>query len=213
MDEESDVVRGRFIKDPETGEFLVIEKTAEYVEAILAFGRAECKHEDTKVYRVRITDGSVQVRKCCLECGHRVGAAIPQTDKAWLAGLPWQPEEHAASYRGRRVADRRAILLDLARRQHAERGRFTASYSEYIKSDAWRTKRALVLKRCGGVCEGCGRAKATEVHHTTYLHLFDEFLFELLGLCHGCHERITTERRRELEVPLEPQSTEGLPDN
>ncbi|GAB5349772.1 hypothetical protein [Alteriqipengyuania sp. 357] len=29
----------------------------------------------------------------------------------------------------------------------------------------------------------------------TYDHLFNEFLFELLGLCHDCHERITAEKR------------------
>lgn len=59
-------------------------------------------------------------------------------------------------------------------------------------------KRALVLKRCDGMCEGCGVVKATELHHTTYEHLYNEFLSELLRLCHSCHDRITREGRTEM---------------
>lgn len=119
-----------------------------------------------------------------------------------MASLDWQPEEHAATYKSRRDAEWQATLLDLARRQYAERGRFTESYSAYIRSDERKARRSLVLKRCGSVCEGCGIAEAVEVHHTTYYHLFNEFLFELIGLCHPGHERLTAERREDLG-PLE----------
>jgi hypothetical protein len=30
---------------------------------------------------------------------------------------------------------------------------------------------------------------AREVHHRTYQHVGEEFLYELLALCHGCHDR------------------------
>lgn len=147
------------------------------------------------------------MRDCCVECGDRLRTALTQKDKAWVASLPWQPEEHAATYKSRRDDEWRSILLDLARRQYAERGRFTKSYKEYMESDAWRAKRELVLKRCCEVCEGCGIAKATEVHHVHYYHLGNEYLFELLGLCSSCHERITAERRIRLglveDVPVE----------
>lgn len=187
-----------FVEDSETGEVLAVEHTVEYTRTILAFHQAECQHPITTPHRVPVANGSMQVRTCCVDCGARVGAALSQKDKAWVESLPWQPEENSATYKSRRDAEQRAILLDLARRQYAERGRFTKSYSEYMESGAWRAKRALVLKRCGNICEGCGVEKATEVHHDTYRHLFNEFLFELLGLCRACHERISAERRVEL---------------
>lgn len=209
MDESNELNRATFVKDPDTGEVLTVERDIEYSRALTAFYAAECKHPKTSQYRVKVAGGSVQLRNCCTDCGDRIGTALPQKDKAFVASLPFQPEEHAATYKSRREAERQSILLDLARRQYAERGRFTKSYSSYIASNEWKAKRALVLKRCGEVCEGCGVAKATDVHHAYYDHLFNEFLFELLGLCHSCHERITAERRAILgpdeEVPVEDE--------
>lgn len=209
MDDDLGYNRAEFVEDPDTGEVLAVERTIDYSRAIISFNRAECQHPNTTPYRVRVANGSVQVRNCCVDCGERVGTALPQKDRAWVASLGWQPEEHATSYKARRDAQRRELLLELARRQYAERGRLTKSYSEYIKSEAWRARRVLVLKRCGGICEGCGVKKATEVHHSTYEHLFSEFLFELLGLCHSCHEQITAERR--LELGANAAVVEGAP--
>lgn len=58
-----------------------------------------------------------------------------------------------------------------------------------LKSEKWKELRQLVMKRCGGICEGCGKEPAVQVHHATYKHLGNEFLFELLGLCDKCHNR------------------------
>ncbi len=190
---EHDFPTAEFVKDPETGEVLAVEHTREYSRSVLAFNAAECSHPATTPYRVRIANGAVQVRDCCNTCGERVGTAKSQKDKQWVESLPWQPDELATTYTSRRHAEREAMLLALAKKQYAERGRLTKGYTEYLASDAWKAKRALVLKRCGGVCEGCGVAPATEVHHRHYDHLFNEFLFELLGLCHDCHDRITVE--------------------
>lgn len=191
---EYDFPTAEFVKDPEAGEVLAVEHTREYSRAVLAFNAATCGHAETAPYRVRIANGAVQVRDCCNACGERVGTARSQKDKAWVESLPWQSDELAASYTTRRHLEREAMLLALAKKQYAERGRLTKGYADYLASDAWKAKRGLVLKRCGGTCEGCGVAPATEVHHRHYDHLFNEFLFELLGLCHACHERITLER-------------------
>lgn len=186
--------------DPETGEALIVEHDREYRRILQEFHARECKHEDKEVRRVKLSNGSIQVRDCCVSCGSAVGLAKRQTDKAWVATLPWADVELIDSYESRRKAELDSLILDLARRQGAARGRFTKAYSEYLKSDAWKAKRALVLKRCGGVCEGCGVVPATEVHHCHYDHLFNEFLFELLGLCHDCHDRLTKENRKRLGV-------------
>ena len=46
-------------------------------------------------------------------------------------------------------------------------------YREYLKSDAWKRKRYVVLKRDNWKCQICGD-KATQVHHlksVSYTHL------------------------------------------
>ncbi len=64
-------------------------------------------------------------------------------------------------------------------------------YDRYLKSDKWKSKRRKVLTRANGKCEGCLEARATEVHHVDYQHLFDEPLFELRALCSECHRAIS----------------------
>ena len=61
-------------------------------------------------------------------------------------------------------------------------------YQRYIRSDEWRERRAAVMRRCGGLCEGCHNARAIQVHHLTYCNLFDEPLSDLKALCNRCHE-------------------------
>lgn len=63
-------------------------------------------------------------------------------------------------------------------------------YRAYLRSHEWALKRAKVMRRAGHRCEGCGDHPATDVHHLSYEHVTQEFLFELVALCTGCHERI-----------------------
>jgi hypothetical protein len=60
----------------------------------------------------------------------------------------------------------------------------------YLASTEWKMRRKRVLDRCHYVCEGCGTQSACEVHHLTYDHWKHEFLFELVGLCRACHQRL-----------------------
>lgn len=182
-----------FVKDPDTGEVLAVERDDRYIKATNDFWAAECKHADKQVMRVPVAGGAIQVRSVCMNCGERVGQAQSQKNAAWVATLPLFTQDTTEGYQSRRYRERHTYLLNLARIQHAERGKFTTFYRNYMKSPEWYEKRDLVLKRCGGVCEGCGIAPATEAHHVTYRHFGNEFLFELLGLCHGCHERIHAE--------------------
>ena len=45
------------------------------------------------------------------------------------------------------------------------------------------------MERAQGLCEGCRRRPATEVHHLTYEHVGDELLWELKAVCDHCHRR------------------------
>jgi 5-methylcytosine-specific restriction endonuclease McrA len=57
-------------------------------------------------------------------------------------------------------------------------------------SSAWFDKRSLVIKRCNNVCEGCGLNDVNEVHHRHYDRVGYEFLFDLIGLCRECHDKL-----------------------
>jgi hypothetical protein len=65
-----------------------------------------------------------------------------------------------------------------------------ARYDAYLKSPEWHARRRLVLKRANGVCEGCGLRPAAQVHHLSYTHVFNEFLWELRAVCLACHQAL-----------------------
>jgi hypothetical protein len=88
---------------------------------------------------------------------------------------------------------REARIEELVREEgRRERGRaeWRRRYDAYMNSPEWRAIRGLVLERAGGMCEGCGIRRAVQVHHLTYEHLGDEFLWELRAVCVRCHERV-----------------------
>lgn len=62
-------------------------------------------------------------------------------------------------------------------------------YADYLKSQEWADRRERVLRRAGYRCEGCQDRPANEVHHLTYDHWGNEFLFELVAMCGECHSR------------------------
>jgi hypothetical protein len=61
-------------------------------------------------------------------------------------------------------------------------------YNAYLRSDAWRVKRAQVLVRSGNACEHCGEL-AVIVHHLRYPRaLGTEPLTDLIAVCQRCHD-------------------------
>lgn len=61
----------------------------------------------------------------------------------------------------------------------------------YLKSDAWRRKRYVVLKRDKWKCVYCGE-KATQVHHKRYAkkNIGREPIKWLVSVCKACHEKL-----------------------
>lgn len=59
----------------------------------------------------------------------------------------------------------------------------------YLKSDNWKRKRAIVLKRDNFKCQICG-APATQVHHKKYYKnaLGKEHIEHLISVCNKCHK-------------------------
>jgi 5-methylcytosine-specific restriction endonuclease McrA len=60
---------------------------------------------------------------------------------------------------------------------------------EYLKSDDWKRKRYVVLKRDNWRCVYCG-ARATQVHHKKYArkNIGKEPIEWLVSVCNSCHE-------------------------
>jgi hypothetical protein len=63
------------------------------------------------------------------------------------------------------------------------------TYHYYLKTDAWKRKRAEVLGRDGNKCQGCSSTDSLHVHHVTYERIFDELPEDLVTLCKSCHEK------------------------
>ena len=63
-------------------------------------------------------------------------------------------------------------------------------YNEYLKSDEWKRKRYVVLKRDNWKCKYCG-AKATQVHHLKYAkyQIGKEPIKWLVSVCRPCHRK------------------------
>ena len=80
----------------------------------------------------------------------------------------------------------RILAFELKRRRRRDYYRNT-----YLKSDAWRRKRFVVLKRDNWKCVYCG-ARAAQVHHKRYArkNIGKEPIKWLVSVCDACHESL-----------------------
>jgi len=60
---------------------------------------------------------------------------------------------------------------------------------DYLKSDAWKRKRYVVLRRDNWRCVYCG-GRATQVHHKRYAkrNIGKEPIDWLVSVCKSCHD-------------------------
>lgn len=121
---------------------------------------------------------AVQIVYQCMVCGRSASNPLKQSDVKNASSLPLWDESRAARYDQLREAQK-----------EINRTAWFQEHDAYLKTQKWKSKRALVIKRCEGVCEGCGEAQVSQVHHLTYDHWQDELLWELVGVCDKCHER------------------------
>ncbi|WP_430969077.1 HNH endonuclease [Spongiimicrobium sp. 2-473A-2-J] len=61
----------------------------------------------------------------------------------------------------------------------------------YLKSDEWKRKRYVVLKRDNWKCVYCGK-RATQVHHKKYAkkNIGKEPIKWLVSICKSCHDKL-----------------------
>ena len=175
------------VTDPRTGEEASIDDYKAYLAELASARPPACKHDATALRLWTNEGGAKVVQPQCLSCGKRFGAQVKVPDRNAYpeADLTLDVEWFA---RDRHVRDSVVIRhIDLTVQGRDD---WWARYNRHMASEAWRKTRTKVIKRCGGVCEGCAEAPAAQVHHLSYDHMGDELLFELVGLCVACHEKV-----------------------
>jgi hypothetical protein len=85
---------------------------------------------------------------------------------------------------------------DYQRQREEEERRWWDAYDAYLAGPEWQARRAKVLRRANGICEGCGERPAVQVHHLRYPKgcfagspqwAAQEMLFDLRAICERCH--------------------------
>lgn len=161
----------------EKPDFLAISQAVE--------SRFKCLHGETRKCAFKKQDGRVALREQCLQCGQLIGGDIRQAGSD-LEKLPlWDDKIHERWAAG----IGKAIKEAHQKAEETATADWTQRYTVYLKTTEWKRRAALVKLRAQGICEGCRENPAAEVHHLTYEHCGEEFLFELVALCGDCHER------------------------
>ena len=63
-------------------------------------------------------------------------------------------------------------------------------YDRYMRSTAWKTKRAEALDHYGHTCTLCGQTEKLHVHHLHYQSVGQEKMEDLTVCCQGCHYKL-----------------------
>ncbi len=145
----------------------------------------DCQHERHELRKRTIAGGAVKFVEQCLDCGCQI-RDIPKKD-LWKHNLPaiaeWD-EALRTSYQSVRMAEWQQESQAV---RDAETAEWRAWYNAYLQTPEWQAIRVKVLRRDRGICQGCGEAGATQVHHLTYDRVGREMLFDLVSVCRPCH--------------------------
>jgi len=154
----------------------------------------ECTHPKKEVRYKLASNNSKMWKEQCIRCGETFGEWIPHKDIT-NPDERREIDDNLRNIYSQTCFELRKALQD--RVNEINKKDFHEWYKAYLQSEDWHEKRRLVYDRCNGICEGCRLKRSTQVHHKTYQNVGNEFLFELLGVCKDCHERIHEEVENE----------------
>lgn len=147
-----------------------------------------CNHE--LVPRLKKYETGLRAKMQCIKCGRGVGGNIRMAGvvELWDEQLERNVLAEYQEEERKWKAENDAFL----KWQQGEKTRdWWQCYNDYLLSSVWQAKRLLVLERAGNICESCGQARATQVHHMRYPDTFGlEPLWDLRAVCADCHELI-----------------------
>jgi hypothetical protein len=188
------------VTDQDTGKSFFLDTTDPLSNDLEAWRNAACSHPAVEVRKRKDGGGAVHFFRQCTSCGTSVGTALKKAKELDRAAS-WD-EQLEPRCQNQREVDRLSVIQKHIRIQRTGAEGFEREYASYLKSPEWGRRRSKVLQRANGMCEGCLERKATQVHHLTYDHIYNEFLFELVAVCDECHLRIHPEKH---EHPQEQQ--------
>lgn len=145
-----------------------------------------------KVHAVAAPGDKTECGKALIECPGRPVAGVEMDCRSCAKVIATRED------RERQRVEWELRDLETQRQREEQSREWWASYDRYLASPSWRRKRALVMARCAGQCEGCGQWPASQVHHLRYPRsepgspawIEQEMLFDLIGVCEDCHEAI-----------------------
>jgi len=149
-----------------------------------------CKHPKSEPVLYTQND-KLYIKELCVECQSMHGSFLKQSlfDLKKIRKIDKDKYDTFQEDKSKLFTERRAELV--AKHNEWRKQSFFNAHNNYLKSPTWKEKRDEVLKRDNYLCQSCLKARATEVHHLSYAHWQQEPLFELVSICHECHEIIT----------------------
>jgi hypothetical protein len=150
---------------------------------------SDCGSVEREMRRRIVAGGVIQFRYQCLACGRGVSNPVAKAVLNNSAAVPAWDEDLVVRSK------------ELREQAHAaDRAAWFREYGIYLQTPAWKAKRNLVLARSKYICEGCGVARAVQVHHRSYDHWQDPFLWELAAICLDCHERLHAHMKQSMQA-------------
>jgi len=145
-----------------------------------------CKHKFVPIL-FEIKGGRHQVRRACEYC-REVDSNILSFKGFDIEKLPKENLDKHRAYTYEMYQELHSLMSKLQEIREGFLKNKNRDYYEYLRSPEWKRKRDRVHERDNHTCQICGH-RSEDTHHLTYEHVYDEFLFELVSLCHSCHQK------------------------
>lgn len=150
------------------------------------YGDVFCEHDYTPI-KLIISNGAIQIRLYCRKCNLLSSKSEPHS-KYDLSTLPEKRMEDYQKFYNEFQDSEYEIIHNFTNYLTGMANAYNQKgYAEYLQTDWWKKIRQQALDRDKNMCQICN-ANAECVHHLTYAHRCEEYLFELVSLCNKCHE-------------------------
>lgn len=144
-----------------------------------------CTHEHRELRKRTIRDGSTTYVRQCAVCGNTSSPvkAEQALREAARSAIPAYDDTLEEQRREAKEKEYKKVQESFAKMR-------TDEYQKYLVSPQWLAIRRKVFARAAGLCEGCRECPPTQIHHLSYDHIGEEFLWELAAVCDNCHDRV-----------------------
>lgn len=150
-----------------------------------------CTKPHFEVRKYIISNGTIQVRNQCINCGFVDGRSLGGFSKEQRESMVEIDAEKRIT-RDNKISNLRRVSFENVRvlRERKIKNNSEDYRANYLQSPEWKEKRRLVLIRDKFICQSCRRNNATDAHHLTYEMIYNEPLFHLIAVCRNCHQAI-----------------------